>query len=157
MYDVTPLRKSVNRAHDSLQPPPQASDPSFWSMRSKGVRENPLASHQSRFEIFPTWKRDDVIKSGGDLLTSYTSRDVTEEHDYEHLVKKTCDESFGDEDTLILPPLARTENGTCFFSKHRTITSFNNRNSSQTPSLTTRCGRRPADWHLSVASHTVGR
>ena len=53
---------------------------------------------------------------------------------------------------------SRTEkSGENFFSKHRTISNFSQRYPSITPSLHTRVGRRPADWHLQVANYTVGR
>ena len=51
----------------------------------------------------------------------------------------------------------KEESGENFFSKHRIISNFSQRYPSITPSLHTRLGRRPADWHLQVANHTVGR
>lgn len=145
----------MNRAHDSLQPPPQTSNPSSWKMRSKPVRENPLASHQSQFEIFPTWKRDDVINKTGSLTSQLD--DVTENIDEypEKNINEDLQQNDEEEKELTLPPLVTSPKS--FFSKHQTITSFNYQHPSQTPSLGTRCGRRPADWHLRVASHTVGR
>ena len=45
-----------------------------------------------------------------------------------------------------------------FFSRHSAISEFHKRFPSTTPSLGgLRFGRRPADWHLLVANHTVGR
>ena len=49
------------------------------------------------------------------------------------------------------------KSGEKFFSKHRTISNFSQRYPSITPSLHTRVGRRPADWHLQAANYTVGR
>ena len=140
-YDVTLLHKSLNRAHDSLQPAPlQTNNLACRSMKSKGVKENSLASHQSRYELFPTWNRH--------------NRDQEEQSADEIEEENELDDSCA----LKLPQLPQTKcEGRDFFSRHETITSFNRRNPSQTPALATRCGRRPADWHLLVASHTVGR
>jgi len=110
-------------------------------MKSKEFKENSLASHQSRFELFPTWKRS---KCEQEQKTPDLEFDKENELD--------------DSDNLKLPPLpCKKREGRDFFSRHETISSFNKRNPSQTPALGTRCGRRPADWHLLVASHTVGR
>ena len=152
LYDVTKLRKSVNRAHDSLQPPPQASNPAWWKMRSQPIRENPLASHQSQFEIFPTWKRDDVSNKT-DSVTSQIDNVAKKDGNIHE--EELQEENENEEKALTLPPLVTSQKN--FFSKHKTITSFNYRHPSETPSLGTRCGRRPADWHLRVATHTVGR
>ena len=137
-YDVTTLRKSLNRSHDSLQPAPHALHPSWCQMKTKDIRQNALASHQSKFQLFPDWRRPfDDVTDENDVIND----DVINEN-----------EEVGG---TRLPPLK--EKGKTFFSRHSTITSFNQRNPSQTPALMTRSGRRPADWHLLVATHTVGR
>ena len=178
-YNLTELKKSNVRAHDELPPRPSYMGACKISRVNKdSTKESSLSSHNSKFQLFPDpdrrTRRVEKIeklpeigyKASKEMINveqksyhdnyafSVECRHCNFQNSYFVNVCEKCEYPLHGTNRK---KSRKEKSGENFFSKHRIISNFSQRYPSITPSLHTRLGRRPADWHLQVANHTVGR